>query len=374
MRATRVKWELERPNNVLSAAMGLKHAPNVSEFRELRTPTVLVEMRRFSGHWAAMLALLGTLSVPGAGLAQTTEATRAAARQLATEGVNNFEEGDFAAASEKLNRAFETLRAPSLGLWSARALARCGRLVQASERYLEVQRLDPKNGDEAVQRQAQADAASEHLELQARLARVTLALFGAIPEQELRVTLDGAPLPAGLVRAQVPMDPGPHVIEALQGERKAAQAFTVKEGARINVSLQLLPADTQSPSQGGQPVVSATTPNDKVAAPNTSVALWLSLAGAGAGIVVGSVTGVMAMKTREPVAPHCPGDVCDPAYAHDVRRLNTLRYVSTASFGVGAAGLIAASALWLTAPRPHSAQPYVRPRLGLSNIAVEGAF
>jgi len=248
--------------------------------------------------------------------------------------------------------------------------------VQASERYLEVQRLDPKNGDEAVQRQAQADAAREHQELQARLARVTLALFGTVGDQDLRVTLDGAPLPAGLVRAQVPVDPGPHVIEAQQGERKAAQAFTVKEGARINVSLQLMPTAAPPPVTPGlaPPVLPAGAPNDQGPAPSTPVALWLSLAGAGAGVVVGSVSGVMAIKTREAVASHCPGDVCDPEYARDVRRLNTLRYVSGASFGVGAAGLLAAGALWLTAPRPHTARPYVRPRLGLSHIALEGAF
>src|SRR6267154_410269 len=81
------------------------------------------------GAAAAIVAVLLSVSAPGR--TQTSEATRAAARQLATEGVNNFEAGEFSAASDKLNRAFETIRAPSWGLWSARALARCERLVQA---------------------------------------------------------------------------------------------------------------------------------------------------------------------------------------------------------------------------------------------------
>jgi hypothetical protein len=66
---------------------------------------------------AAFLACSACLTLAAPTSAQTTDATRAAARQLATEGVNNFEAGEFAAASDKLNRAFETIRAPSLGLW-----------------------------------------------------------------------------------------------------------------------------------------------------------------------------------------------------------------------------------------------------------------
>jgi hypothetical protein len=329
----------------------------------------------------ATAILAGLLVLPRPASSQTSEATRAAARQLATEGVNNFEAGEFAAASDKLNRAFETIRAPSLGLWSARALARCGRFVQASERYLEVTRLDPRNGDEAVQREAQADAEHEYQELQPRIARLTLAVFNTAPEGEVEVTLDGAVLPAALLRAQVPMDPGEHLIEARQGALYAKQPLVIAEGARINVSLQLAlppaadlatltPAPTKpSPAPTLHPLSEAPT------ARRTPVALWLTLAGAGAGLVVGSVTGIMAIQTREPVAPNCPGNVCDPKYAHEVSQLNTLRTVSSISFIAGGVGLGAAGVLWLTSPgaeRPNRA--YVRPGVGLGRVSVEGAF
>ena len=339
-------------------------------------------MRSFSTpKWAAIAILAGLLTLAGTAGAQTTEAARAAARQLATEGVNNFEAGEFGAASDKLNRAYETIHAPSLGLWSARALVGCGRLVQASERYLEVMRLDPRNGDEAVQREAQAEASREHTELQPRIARLTLAVFNGAPDAELEVTLDGVLLPAPLLRAQVPADPGEHVIEARQGALYAKQMVTLAEGARVNVSLQLmlvaerasstaatprqLPAPRRTPAPLGAPAVERKAP----------VALWLSLAGAGAGLVVGSVTGVMAIREREPVAPNCPNDVCDPKYTREVDRLNTLRTVSTVGFAVSGAGLATAAVLWLTAPRAQQpARAYVRPRIGLRQVGVEGAF
>jgi len=331
----------------------------------------------------AAFALVGLLAQARPSYAQTTEATRAAARQLATEGVSKFEEGEFVSAADKLNRAFETIRAPSLGLWSARALARCGRLVEASERYLEVTRLDPKTGDEAVQRQAQSDAIHEYDALQSRIPRVTLALSNRAPDQDLRVTLDGVLLPATLLRAQVPVDPGPHLIEAKQGALSARQAVTFAEGARVNVSLQLayLPESTPTASLGLPEVATAPsaaaapkTYADALPKRRTPTVVWVTLAGAGAAIVVGSVTGVMAMNTRAPVAPHCPGDVCDPKYSREVERLNSLRYISTTAFAVGGAALGGVGAWWLFAPRTPATQAFVRPRIGLGNLGVEGAF
>jgi hypothetical protein len=300
--------------------------------------------------------------------------------------VNNFEAGEFAAASDKLNRAFETIHAPSLGLWSARALARCGRLVQASERYVEVMRLDPRNGDEAVQRQAKLDAEREHAELQPRIGRLTLAVFDSVPDEPLEVLLDGVVLPAPLLRAQVPVDPGAHQIEVRQGARSAQQALRVAEGARINVSLQLRLSSEGSDAApiAAKPASSAATGNNAPglvrlrpasAERKAPVALWLSLAGAGAGIAVGTVTGVMALQTREPLAPNCPGNVCDPKYSSDVHRLNTLRTVSTVSFTAGGVGLVTAAVLWLTGSSSEPrAKRYVRPNLGLGHIRLEGAF
>ncbi len=321
-------------------------------------------------------------------MGQTTEATRAAARQLATEGVAKFEEGEFVSASDKLGRAFETIRAPSLGLWSARALVRCGRLVEGAERYLEVTRLDPKTGDEAVQRQAQSDAIHEYDALQSRIPRLTLALSNSAPDRDLRVTLDGVLLPATLLRAQVPVDPGPHVIEATQGALRAKQAIAVAEGARINVSLQLAYAPEAEPGAqlglGGARTAAATTSASKPNAPpalyagapgrHIPTAIWLTLAGAGTGLVVGTVTGVMAMNERAPVAPNCPGNVCDPKYAREVERLNTLRYVSTGAFALAGVALGAAGAWWLLAPSSRPGQAWVRPRIGLGQVRLEGAF
>src|SRR3978361_1700708 len=84
----------------------------------------------------------GLLGAPTPVLAQSPgDGSRSAARDIASAGVAAFQHNDFALASEKLEQAYRLLKVPSFGLWSARALVKTGRLVQAAERYREVVRL-----------------------------------------------------------------------------------------------------------------------------------------------------------------------------------------------------------------------------------------
>ncbi|HEY4159182.1 MAG TPA: tetratricopeptide repeat protein, partial [Polyangiaceae bacterium] len=85
------------------------------------------------GTW---LTVLATVGLPQIAHAQAVDdATRSAARNLASAGVQAYQANDYPAARDKLERAYQVLRAPSLGLWSARALVKVGALVEAGERY-----------------------------------------------------------------------------------------------------------------------------------------------------------------------------------------------------------------------------------------------
>ncbi len=81
---------------------------------------------------ALALACVATTAWAGEAAAQTDAASRGAARDLATAGVEAFQNNAFAEASQKLEKAYSVWRVPSLGLWSARALGKLGKLVQAS--------------------------------------------------------------------------------------------------------------------------------------------------------------------------------------------------------------------------------------------------
>src|SRR5262245_36361776 len=95
-------------------------------------------------------SILGLTLTAGVAAQSVDQASLASARTLGYEGVERFQKGDYPGAVERLERAYEVVKVPSLGLWSARALVKVGRLVEASERYLEVTRLEVVSGEKAV--------------------------------------------------------------------------------------------------------------------------------------------------------------------------------------------------------------------------------
>jgi hypothetical protein len=169
------------------------------------------------------------------------DATRAAARDLGKAGVEAYQAGDYVTATEKLEKAYRVLKAPSLGLWSARALVKVNRWVQASERYLEVTRLSISSGDTNVQKQAQADARSELDALDPTIPGVVIVLEGATAA-EVTVTLDGTAVPSDLLGERRRVDPGKHRIEARRGEDVATEDFEVASGETKTVPLRLAAA------------------------------------------------------------------------------------------------------------------------------------
>jgi hypothetical protein len=114
--------------------------------------------RFVSSSWVGV-TLLVVLGFSSAARAQAVDdGSRAVARSLGTTGVEAYRAGDYATANDKLDKAYQILQAPSLGLWSARALVKLNRLVKAAERYREVTRLPVSSGDTAVQKQARSMA------------------------------------------------------------------------------------------------------------------------------------------------------------------------------------------------------------------------
>jgi hypothetical protein len=55
--------------------------------------------------------------------------------------VNAYLDEDYQLAESRLESAYAVLRVPSLALWSARALEKNGKLIEAARRYLEATKL-----------------------------------------------------------------------------------------------------------------------------------------------------------------------------------------------------------------------------------------
>ena len=310
---------------------------------------------------------------------------RAAARNLGYAGVEAFQAGRFVVASEKLEKAYAVLPVPSLGLWSARALVKQDKLLEAADRYAEVMRLNIAGGDEAVQKKAQSDAHAELEATRAATPSVVIQLTGA-DASAVVIAIDGATVSSKLVGEATPLNPGKHRIEATWGQQHLTRQVTLQGHEQQAVPF-VLAANIEAAHHTDAPVPAPETPVPAPEAPvatgsapdapgSTRGTLSWALVGAGAtGIAVGAVTGVMVLSKRSSLDrdPACADDHnCPPAYSSKVSSYDALRTVSTVAFVAG--GVLSASGivLLLTAPRSGASQTslYVSP----SSVALRGQF
>lgn len=332
---------------------------------------------RFGWAWVVGFVLLGTASPVFA--EGTDDATRAAARSIATAGVNAYQQNDFALASAKLEKAYSLVKAPTFGLWSARSLVKLGKLVQASERYREVGRLSFSGGDPAVQKQAQVDAAAELEALVPRVPSIVIQLSGAVAN-ETSIRVNGVAVSAALVGEQMLVDPGDHAITAENGGRRVRAHVSVAEGERKTVELAFR-ADASQPNAPA-PVVPAGTasqsePNAKQTGKGIGTQRSFALVSGGIGVVgvaLGTVFGLKSKSNHDRAANlGCSGATCPTddglKASADARSAGNF---STVAFAVGVAGVVGGAALWFTARPAQTSSTQVG--AGFGSIQLRGSF
>lgn len=317
-------------------------------------------------------------------------ATRAAARDLGTEGVEAYEAGDFPQAMERLERAYEVLQLPSLGLWSARALEKNGRLVEAYERYLEATRLSTEGaGETQVQIDAQAEAETESEALKPRIPKVIVDILGAPPE-EVEVTIDGAVVVRALYGAGRPSNPGEIEVVATWGEREVRGKVVVLEGEEKKIALNFNDTNAPVPAPVAKPAEPPLAPKSEPA-PASSVSVtpqdlsppkggswqrpvgWIGFGVGVAGLAFGGITGFFAMEKNRELADNCPNRTCGPDQFTERWMYDNFRIMSSAGLIGGGVLTAAGLTLVLTAPKRKSTA-FVSPYVGLASAGVEGAF
>jgi hypothetical protein len=190
----------------------------------------------------------------------------------------------------------------------------------------------------------------KHLaQLEPRLTTVVLSA-DRVPGLELRV--DDGLLSAAAIGTPLPVDPGSHSIEArAPGFRPWRTAIEVAPDAqKMTVQVPPLVASSESPSPSAEPVETS-APARTEAAPGhetrsgPSTLMWTAASVGAAGIVAGSVFGVLTFGMRDRAVSECPGNVCGPGGLSNIDRAKTYATLSTIGFGVGLAGAAAAGYL-----------------------------
>ena len=325
----------------------------------------------------------GVLAASSAPAEPVDDSTRNAARELAFQGADAYDKGDFERAVDRYRRAYALLPAPTLSLREARALEKLGRLVEAVEAYVRTVRTElAKNAPKAF-RDAVKSADEELVKLRPRVPKLEIVLEGA-ESNATEVKLDGKPLQPALIGVAQPVDPGEHRIEAVTQGKSGSLTLKIAEGETKSVRLKLrddpnavapAPAtELPAPSTGSAPGDRAPTDESGGGFPHTTLG-WVGIGVGAAGLGVGVVTGLMATSKHASAEEGCPGGKCPEgsAAADDLESFRTLRTVSTVGYAVGVIGVAAGFTLLLTAPsEPNTA--HVSPWVGPGSAGVAGRF
>ena len=260
-----------------------------------------------------------------------------------------------------------------------RALMGTGMYAQACPMLAESQRLDPavgtllnlsecyeKNGQTAsawaTYRDAETAASRKGQRERAQFANGKVAELGAVLSyltveapagiEGLAVTRDGKAVGAAALGTSVPIDPGPHTIEATAPGRLRFRQ-TIDVGARSDRAVVRIPALAHEPAVAGGKEPATPPPPAPPPPPSSTqrTAGIVVMAVGGAALATGGVFGIVAIS-RNDIArhQHCSSVDCEPRgldLIHQARDAATVSTIAIAA-GLGVAG--AGLALFLTAP------------------------
>ncbi len=319
----------------------------------------------------------------GVAHADTEDDKKAAARLLGTEGVRAAMAGDCASAVDKLTRAEALVHAPTTALPLARCEIQLGKLVAGTEvlNRLVHEALAPTAPRSWVDAQKAAGPLLE--EAEARIARLKIHLDGApAGAPNLKVTVDGENVPVVLLDNDRPTDPGPHHVGAeADGYVSASSDVTLADGQSLTVSLHLdprlaAPVANGAPAAQTSPAQASLTVAPEPVHANRAPA-YVSLVVGGAGLVAGTIFGVLALSTQSHLNSECNASKECPGSAQgDVDGLHTDALVSTIGFGVGVVGVGLGTYFLLTAhdEPPKTMGFVVHPWLGPTSAGLAGSF
>jgi hypothetical protein len=304
------------------------------------------------------------------------------ARMLLHEGNDLRAKGDLRAALAKYVAAHAIVYTPITGLEVGRTHLLLGELVEAREALLAVGRIPVKAQESQNATAARIEADRLANELEPRIPTLRLVIEGLPPSATPTLVLDGQTLPIASVGEPRKLNPGKHhVVAKAEGMKEASTDTTLAEGESRSVTLKLEPAmattssTTTSTTSSSESASRVDRPTGTTS--STPPLVYVGFGIAAAGVVVGGVTGVLALSKGSTLKDACPDAHCGPSQQdalHDARALGT---VSTISFVVAGAGATLGVIGLLTKPSatpPPTTGVSARLTVGLGTIGLVGSF
>lgn len=320
------------------------------------------------------------------GHAQPSAAQKETARGLMAEGRELREQGDLPSALARFMAADALMGVPTTGYEVATTQADLGKLVEARETLRRVLALPQSPEDPEPFNVARNKARVLEQRLQGRIGALDFLVSGAGASEAMVVTVDGETVPVAALDVPFRVNPGKHVVVARAGAREARAEVEALESKTVTVELALAAGATDSGLGVAEDPVAAVPPaapprvNEPAPASRPGLPLVTYVAGGVgvAGVLLGSVTGLLAISNKNAAAAHCVDGDCPPSTWNDLDRARSMATVSTVGFVVGVVGLVAGASALLLREEPKAEQrslevtPNLGPRGG--SLTVSGRF
>lgn len=320
--------------------------------------------------------------IPTAVFAQSDAENRATARALAQQGQEAFDAKDYAKSDEAFRRADALFHAPTLTLGLARAQAAEGKFVESWESY---NRIILENVTSTpVFAKALEEAKKEIAAVDGRRSRVTVTVTGPA---SANVTLDNAPLKPEALGVPLYVNPGAHTVQAsADGFNPGTRTFAVTEGNSEAVALALEPGQAAAPPPAPGAAPGAGAPGALGPPPPPSdtgthgggsshVPAIIAFSVGGAGLVIGGITGILALGQHSTLKTDCQPNGCPSTDKSKLDSYHTTGIVSTVGFIVAGVGVAAGITLWVVESKSSSpASASISPYVGLGTIGAVGRF
>lgn len=325
------------------------------------------------------LCTLALISISGGAIAQETQRKeptdeeKSLASALFDQGKAMMGESRYSEACPKLVESYRLDPGGGTLLNVALCHAREGKHATAWAEFREAQAIAVRDG-----RQDRIDAAETEIQkLKPLLSYLTINVAPADTAPGLVVSIDGAAISKAAWGTPFPVDPGRHIVIGVAPDY-APYETAVDVAATSETKVVAIPKlakkwATATPNRQGS--------GDKTGSGPLRTVGYISLGVGGAGIVVGSIFGAMAISTIGKANKTCPDINCPDAEAveqsHDAKTYAT---VSNIGFGVGIAGAAAGLILLLrspsSAPQPKASALNISmiPSREGGGVSVSGSF
>ncbi len=318
--------------------------------------------------WASdrVLASIVALSLLGASpvIAAPTAQEKETARQLVKSGRDKKKSGDVAAALDDFKAAHAIMDVPTTGLELGKAQIEARRWVEARDTLLAVARSAPAPRESPVFAKARTEAKALAKDLEPKIPQLTLELEHAPPG--VRVLVDDAEIAPAALSSPLALNPGKHVVRATLAAREERAEVELDAGQTRKLSMDLSKlADPKGRKRKTEQVAATSS--------GTSPWVYVGFGVAGAGVLVGGVTGALALSKGSTVDEGCVDARCPPSTHDDIDSGRILGNVSTVAFIVAAVGAGIGGVALLSSGKEKAA-PKVQAWVAPGSAGLRGRF